>query len=257
MALQPENTPSDGFLLYAHRGASGYAPENTIAAFKRALDTGCERMELDVHLSADGVPVVIHDRKVNRTTDGNGPVESLSLADIKKLDAGVKFSQQFAAERIPTLEEVFNLDKRMKFCIEVKGNGEEETLCHKVVELVHKYQADTDTIVSSFSRRAVQCVHKIDAELTTLWLVPRWWFGKKVALKANEVGAKFVSGHATNITFNKVQRLHDRGLKVQAWGTKSKERKIRALLDTGIDGMTSNWPDIVMRLLAARGQKVV
>jgi glycerophosphoryl diester phosphodiesterase len=78
-----------------------------------------------------------------------------------------------------------------------------------------------------------------------------------VALKAHAVGAKFVSGHATNITFNKVQRLHDRGLKVQVWGTKQKLHKIQALLDTGIDGMTSNWPDIVMKLLAARGQKII
>lgn len=247
----------DGFLLYAHRGASGYAPENTLAAFKRALDMGCERMELDVHLSADGVPVVIHDRKVDRTTDGKGLVESLSLAELKKLDAGGKFSPEFRGERIPTLEEVFALDKRIKLCIEIKGKGEEEELCHKVVDIVHKYKAEGDTIIASFLRPAVQCLHKIDGKLTTLWLVGRWWFGKKVVLKAHEVSAKFVSGHATNITLKKVNRLHDRGLKVQAWGTKQKAHKIQALLDTGIDGMTSNWPDVVMKLLAARGQKIV
>jgi glycerophosphoryl diester phosphodiesterase len=257
MASEPEKSPSQEFLLYAHRGASGYAPENTLASFKRALDMGCERMELDVHLSADGVPVVIHDKKVDRTIDGKGLVESLSLGELKKLDAGVKFSPGFRGERIPTLEEVFEIDKRIKLCIEIKGNGEEETLCHKVVDIVRKYKAEGDTIISSFSRRAVQCVYRIDGNLTTLWLVPRWWFGKKVAVKAHEVGAKFVSGHATNITLKKVNRLHDRGLKVQAWGTKQKVHKIQALLDTGIDGMTSNWPDVVMKLLAARGQKIV
>src|SRR3970040_2158507 len=95
-------------LILGHRGASAYAPENTLAAFRRALELGADGFELDVTLSADGVPVVIHDDTVDRTTDGSGPVANLTLAQLKQLPAGfrARFGTEFAGERIPTLEEV-------------------------------------------------------------------------------------------------------------------------------------------------------
>ncbi|MBZ0251997.1 MAG: hypothetical protein K8I02_01540, partial [Candidatus Methylomirabilis sp.] len=92
-------------LRIAHRGASGECPENTLAAFGRALEIGVDMVEFDVHLSRDGVPVVIHDDDVRRTTDGRGLVKDLTLAELRRLDAGGWKDARFAGERIPTLEE--------------------------------------------------------------------------------------------------------------------------------------------------------
>src|SRR3972149_8380299 len=94
-------------ILFAHRGASAHAPENTLPAFELALDQGADGVELDAKLSADGQVVVIHDRTVDRTTDGHGRVSDLSLAVLRSLDAGGSYSDQYRGVKIPTLEEVF------------------------------------------------------------------------------------------------------------------------------------------------------
>ena len=96
-------------LNIAHQGASAYAPGNTLAAFRLALEMGADGFELDVMLSADGYLVVIHDDTVDHTTDGSGPVRQKTLAELKALDAGIRFDARFTGERIPTLQEVLNL----------------------------------------------------------------------------------------------------------------------------------------------------
>ena len=93
-------------LIIAHRGASGYAPENTLASMELAIKLGCDAIELDIHLTKDQQIVVCHDFTVDRTTNGRGEIENLTLEDIKKLDAGSWFSDEFKGEKIPTLEEV-------------------------------------------------------------------------------------------------------------------------------------------------------
>ena len=98
----------------AHRGASGegLAPENTLAAFEKAIEIGCDIIEIDIHLTADNRVVVIHDRAVDRTTDGSGPVDTMTFDEIKELSAGRWFGKQFAKERIPTLEETLERLRR-------------------------------------------------------------------------------------------------------------------------------------------------
>ena len=96
----------------AHRGASGLAPENTLASVKRALEIGVDLVEIDIHLTADGHPVVIHDRMVERTTDGTGLISTMTLAQVKELDAGSWFGAEFRGEQIPTLEEVMLICRR-------------------------------------------------------------------------------------------------------------------------------------------------
>ena len=112
------------FTIIAHRGASAYAPENTLAAFDKALDLGAAHVEFDLHFSADGQVVVIHDDTVDRTTNGSGAVAALTLAQLKSLDAGSWFAAQFSEERIPTLVELLERYKdRLHFHIEVKGRA--------------------------------------------------------------------------------------------------------------------------------------
>jgi len=112
-------------LVIAHRGASGYAPENTLAAFKRALALGATFIETDLQLSRDSHFVAIHDDTVNRTTNGQGKVHDLSLADLRRLDAGSWFGSEFTGERIPTLEEILEFSKKhdVVFYLELKPGG--------------------------------------------------------------------------------------------------------------------------------------
>jgi hypothetical protein len=112
-------------LIIAHRGASAYAPENTLAAFKKAIDLGADGIELDVHLSKDGEVVVIHDRTIDRTSNGKGQVAEMSLKELKALDFGSWFSDEYQKESIPLLREVLELLKDWNglLNIELKQNG--------------------------------------------------------------------------------------------------------------------------------------
>ncbi len=105
------NQNEDNFVVIAHRGASSYAPENTHSAFKLAIELNAEMIELDVSLSKDGIPVVVHDETVDRTTDAAGLVSSFTLSELKKLETGAWFSKKYAGEPFPTLEEVLSYTK--------------------------------------------------------------------------------------------------------------------------------------------------
>ncbi len=248
------NAKGSDFLLYSHRGASGYAPENTLAAFKLAMDMGAPRIELDVRLSSDAELVVIHDESVDRTTNGKGAVNDLSLAQLKALDAGAWFSDKFRGERIPTLDEALSLSSQgAKFCIEIKERRNEEAACRKVVDLLRKRRVICDTIVSSFSISALKTVRQLDKHIRLSMLLGRSGVSETAAATAREVGAASVSCHMQIITAAVVDGLHSAGLLAFAWGSTNDETGLKALLDTGIDGMTSNWPDVVLKLLAERG----
>ena len=120
----------------AHRGGEAYAPENTLAAFKRTLEYGIGWIETDVRRSRDNQLVLLHDKLVDRTTDGSGSVHDLSLADLKSLDAGSWFDPEFAGERVPTLDELFELcGDRVRYLLEIKDPGLiEEKLAESILE---------------------------------------------------------------------------------------------------------------------------
>ena len=128
-------------LNFAHRGASGHAPANTMAAFLLAAEMGADGIELDVHLSADVELVVIHDHAVDSTTDGQGPVSALSLAELQQLDAGSWFAPRFAGERIPTLRQVLEaVGQRLLINVEIKvaPGHHPPTLEREVVRLIEE-----------------------------------------------------------------------------------------------------------------------
>jgi glycerophosphoryl diester phosphodiesterase len=140
-------------LIYAHRGGSAHAPENTLAAFRAALKQQADGIELDVHLSADGEVVVIHDADLGRTTNGSGSVYKKTLLEIKQLDAGVWFGEEFLGEEVPTLSEVLELlGEQLMINIELKGPGLfRSELPEKVVEIVRQYHLEGRVVFSSFN----------------------------------------------------------------------------------------------------------
>lgn len=146
--------------MFAHRGASGYAPENTLESFRKAVELNANAIELDVQLTKDGKIVVIHDYTLDRTTNGNGYVMENTLAEIKKLDAGSWFSSKFAGEKIPTLKEVIDeLPEDIYINIEIKHfRLEERNIGKAIVEFVEKYGLEERIIISSFDHQLLKKV---------------------------------------------------------------------------------------------------
>ncbi|MDQ3693322.1 MAG: hypothetical protein M3464_06820, partial [Chloroflexota bacterium] len=144
-------------LIGAHRGAAAYAPENTLAAFAEGIRRGADMLELDIHLSREGEVVVIHDHTVDRTTDGRGYVHDLTVADLKRLDAGAWFDPRFAGERIPTLREVIeHVDRRLPLTIEVKGLPRAaNALSDALVDLLEQMRMTGDLLVIAFDHEQV------------------------------------------------------------------------------------------------------
>jgi glycerophosphoryl diester phosphodiesterase len=140
-------------VVAAHRGAKRLAPENTISAFDKALSLGAAALELDTHVTSDGRVVVVHDGYVDRTTDGNGPVRSMTALDIAALDAGSWHSPEFIGERIPTLEQVLELTKgRARLNIELKSSSRDAAA---VIDLVRRHDAVDRSLVMSFDLDSV------------------------------------------------------------------------------------------------------
>lgn len=147
--------------IYAHRGCSGTYPENTLAAFKAAAELPITGVEIDVHLTKDREIVVIHDEKVNRTTDGKGYIKDMTLSEVRKLDAGSWFSDEFAGEKIPTLDEVFDIfqDTNHRLNIELKTDVfPYEGLVGKVLEAAEKRGFLHRILISSFNHEDIQTV---------------------------------------------------------------------------------------------------
>ena len=159
--------PASRPVLIAHRGAAADAPENTIAAFELALEQGADGLDLDVHLSADEHPVVIHDFTLERTTDGSGPVSALRVRELKRLDAGGWRDRRFEGQRVQTLQEVFERFRdRARFWLELKGGaalypGLEE----RVVSTIEIYDVVDRVLVQSFDPIALATVRSLNPEI--------------------------------------------------------------------------------------------
>ena len=214
--------------MYAHRGASIEFPENTLAAFRRAVELGSAGVELDVHLSKDNQLVVIHDDSVDRTTNGSGKIADLTLVEIQKLDAGT-------GEIVPTLKQVFDVvSGRLKVDIEVKAAAVAEA----VLREVEKYP-NLDWLISSFYWDSLRYVRSKDpnAELWVLW---RSATEDAIAL-AQEVGARLLNLEYSTVDKEQVAQLNDLGFKVGVWTVNDKEEAIR-LRDIGVADICTDDP---------------
>jgi glycerophosphoryl diester phosphodiesterase len=230
-------------LNIAHRGASGTFPENTLSAFRAAIDAGADMCELDVQLSRDGSVVVIHDDSVERTTDGNGEIAELTLEELKRLDAGAKFKGTLKAgalkgsERIPTLDEVFAVTSgKCGLNIELKATGVE----HQVAQIMQARNAFSDSIVSSFDWEYLKKIQQLHFNIRIALLAEE----KPVDLMMNAVAMR---AHAINprwdmVTADLCKAAHERGLKLYTW-TVDADARMRALIECGVDGIMTNYPE--------------
>lgn len=238
-------TPT-GFMAIAHRGASSYAPENTVAAFDLAIEMGARHLELDVHFSRDGHLVVIHDDAVDRTTDGSGPVTSHTLAALTALDAGSWFDPRFKGERIPTLDAVLARYRgRAHLHVEIKGHSAD--LAQRTVDLIRSRGMREQVTITSFQKAKLEETRARAPELPTGWLVGE--VGDAIIAQARAMGLTQICPRAVALTPELVHRLHAERFVVRAWGVAT-EDLMRQVVTAGADGMTVNFPDKLLAHLA-------
>jgi glycerophosphoryl diester phosphodiesterase len=225
-------------LNIAHRGASGTFPENTLGAFRAAIDAGADMCELDVQLTRDGAVVVIHDDTVERTTDGVGEVAKLTLEEIKRLDAGAKFKGgAIKGERISTLDEVFDVvGGKCGLNIELKAGGVE----NQVAQIMQARNAFGDSVVSSFDWEYLKNIQQRHFNIRVGLLAEE----KPVDLMMNAVAMR---AHSINprwdmVTADLCKAAHERGLMVYTW-TVDSDSRMRALIECGVDGIMTNYPE--------------
>lgn len=228
----------------AHRGWSGRAPENTMAAFRLALaEPDIEWIELDVQLSKDQVPVVIHDFKLNRTTNGRGEVKDWTAAELASLDAGHWFSQKYQGEGVPTLDDVLRESLgRCKLNIELKTDGiRYPMLEEKVLERIYAFDAQKEVVLTSFHEGTLYRARKLSSEVRTGLILDAWRSSLTKELK--ELGADFLSIGYSRLNKERLAELGAEGIQTMAW-TINDERTIRKLagLDTNLM-ICTNYPE--------------
>jgi len=238
-------------LILYHRGAKNYAPENTLAAFKIALEMGADGFELDTQLTLDGHIIVYHDRIVDRTTNGHGKPFQLSLTELRELDAGSFFSEKFRGEKISTLDEVFEtIGKRAIINIELKNFLTPfDNLTEKVCEVVRRHGMQSNVIFSSFLpwnlKKAARILPEVPRGLITI--KGRWGiWGRSFGFNFGNYDA--LHPFLGDVTAQQVQRVHKLRRKVNVW-TVNTEDDIRRLLSWGVDGIMTDEPELAVRII--------
>lgn len=223
-----------------HRGASGYEPENTIRSFQKAIGLGVDMIEFDVHICKSGEVVVIHDEKINRTTNGRGRVSEKTLEELKKINID-------KGEKIPTLEEVLDfVNRRVKVNIELKGKKTAKPV-YAIIQKYIKKRGWTydDFLISSFDDSKLKAMRRLDPKIK-IGLMPKRTKKNLLTtikkLNAYSVHCSYKSGGFLNKNF--INLLHKQGIGVFAW-TVNKKSDVERLRALGVDGIFSDYPDIL------------
>jgi len=234
-------------LAIAHRGASGYAPENTLAAFRRALAQGVTFIETDLQLTRDAHFVAIHDETVDRTTNGRGSVHDLTMAEVRKLDAGAWFASDFAGERVPTLQEILEFARKndVVFYLELKPGGFWGGE-HVLISALRDSAEIARVVVISFDPAILASLRRIEPTLMTGLLFDGQI--KDPFEKAVEIGARQIAMRGDLVTPNFLQQSRKRDLQVVCW-TVNSPAHMRLLANAGVDGIMSDYPDRLVATL--------
>ncbi|MEO7156933.1 MAG: glycerophosphodiester phosphodiesterase [Vicinamibacterales bacterium] len=245
-------------LVFAHRGGAKLAPENTLPAFANGLALGADGLEIDVQLSADGIPVAIHDQTLERTTDCSGPVAGFPAAELEHVDAGYRFEQdgrhpyRGQGIGIPRLDEVLDTHRHARVIIEMKGG--QPQLARAVGAAIRKADAVWRTCVGSFYQASIDAMRAEFPEVTTSasqeearWTLHRSWV-RWPWMKERPYFAFQVPEHAGRMRVVSpafLRHVHREGHAVQVWVVNERD-DIQRLLDWGIDGIISDRPDIAV-----------
>ena len=248
--------PGEQLLVVGHRGSSGTAPENTMASFRAAIDAGADMIELDVRMTKDYHFVVIHDRRLERTTNGKGNVWDLTLQQIRFFDAGAWFSPRFRGEHVPTLREVMDmLPDNVGLNIEVKTDGDKRTalaLEESLVLIVREVRMGGRILISSFDHRHLARLHQMDPELRLGALYhPVRDVSKTPSRIARRIGASAFICSRAQIRKRFVDDAHRHGLFVGVYGVDSVKHLAR-MRAFGVDAVVTDYPEKIARAVRQR-----
>ncbi len=245
-----------GCLIIGHRGAMGYAPENTLVSFEEGIRRGADLLEMDVQLSKDGEVVVMHDASVERTTNGKGHLRELSWRKIKTLDAGGWYNPEFAEERVPHLSDVIHRFRHRRnarrhpvgLVVELKTvRGSGGSLADAVVALLHDEHFLERAVVISFDAVALQEVRAAHKSLPIGLLYSDGADEARIE-QAKKIGAQALFPRKTCVTAKGVAAAHKVGLSLGTW-TANTKNEMKRLLTCGTDAIATNYPDRLRALL--------
>jgi glycerophosphoryl diester phosphodiesterase len=252
--------------LISHRGLAGYAPENTRSAFLGGYYLGFDQFETDVRITQDEQFVLFHDFGLERTSNGSGAVKEHTVSQLRELDCGGWFSPEFQGERILTLTEFFELLSTMKklihLVIHIKDEILSVTQIQRLLETIEQAQIrrTCNLNIASAHEAILRDVRRLAAGLPTTFLAPRGLATPESIERCKNIGCEFWAPYALDIDVKSVEKAHTENLKVRLWGMPKgniKELVVTAgnVLDMGVDGLTTDFPDIVRTVCQLRNLK--
>lgn len=254
---------SDRPLVIAHQGGDGLWPGDTMFAFQNAADMGVDVLEMDAHITKDGVLVLMHDETVDRTTDGTGEIESMTLDEIKKLDAGYDWTPDDGATfpfrgqgvTVPTLEEVFQAFPQMRMTIEIKKTT--APMSKPFCQLIRKYNMQDKVLIASFHDERLKefraecpevATSSAKNETTVFVLLTKPFLGGFYSPKFFSLQVPEESGGITVMTPAFVKAAHERNIAVEPW-TINDQDTMKKLITWGVDGIITDRPDLMLEIL--------
>lgn len=250
--------------VIAHRGANIYAPQNTMPAFQRGLEIGVDGFETDVHLTQDGKLVLCHNYTIDKTSNGKGSISQMTLGKLKTFDFGSYFSPKFAGTQIPTLRELLELvadDPQIKVLnIELKSPRTNETsIVRDTIAMVKEYGLFDKMLMSSFDPKLLLEAKRIDPKTKTGFLYsPNSKFQFRIYRNplefAKSLGADALHPFSMYVNADLVKKAHNAGMQINVW-TVNSPRSILRLAQLGVDGIITDYPDVVKGVLEAHNYR--
>ncbi len=233
------------FVNYAHRGASAYAPENTMSSFKKAFQLGSNGIELDLQKTKDGKIVIFHDKEIDKKSNGTGKISDYTYNELLEFDFGSWFGKEFKNEKIVLFEDFMKSvsDKNLILAIELKEEGiEKDTL-----EIINKYYNKDNIFITSFLYNALSNIRKLDNNIKIGWLIGED-INKKNVSELVKISGNQICPPANLVSKEGIKLARENGLSVRLWGV-SNEEIMERVYKFDIDGMTVNFPDKLKRLM--------
>lgn len=233
--------------VMAHRGASTETPENTMAAFQKAIDDMADYIELDVQLTSDGEVIVMHDSNAYRTTGVDENIVNMTYKEVRRLDAGSWYSDEYKGEKVPGLREVLELAQgKIKLNIELKPADNGEELARKTVALIEKYNMENDCVITSFSSSALSAAKSCDENIRVGYILSAA-YGDYYDMK----NIDFFSVNAAFLSKRTIDAIHNSGKQVYAWTVNNKD-SIKNLTNKGVDGVITDNPVLARETIYSR-----
>lgn len=233
------------FINYAHRGASAYAPENTLISFEKGLELGANGIELDLQKTKDGKIVIFHDDIIDNKSNGKGKISDYTYDELLKLDFGKWFDEKYTGEPIMLFEDFCKrfLNKDITFAIELKTEGIEK----QTLDIINKYKTHDNIYISSFKFEFLEKVRAIDSNIKVSWLIVEEINTENIQ-RLLKINGNQICPKAEYVTQSQISSAKEAGLGVRLWGVRNEEI-MEKVYKLDIDGMTANFPDKLNKLL--------